>query len=54
MLYVVTDHSFSLLNRIPLGEYVTIYLSIFILDGHGDSFQILAVTNIAAMSILLP
>ena len=53
MLCVVTGHSLSLLNRIPLGEYVTIYLSIFTLGRHGDSFQILTVVSNAAISILL-
>lgn len=53
MLCVVTDHSLSLLNRIPLGEYVKIYLSIFILGRHGDGFQILTLTSNAALSILL-
>ena len=53
MFCVVTDHSLSLLNRIPLWEYVKIYLSIFTLGRHGDSFQILTVISNVAINILL-
>ena len=53
LLCVVTGLSLSLLNRIPLREYVNIYLSIFTLGRRGDGFQILTVISNAAISILL-
>lgn len=51
MSCVVIDHSFSWPNRTPLGAYVTIYLLIFMLDGHTGRFQILSVTDRAAVSL---
>ena len=54
MACVVIGPPFSLLDSIPLGDDVTIYRSSFLMDRHGGSFQVWAVTDSPATSVLVP